>query len=356
MERLNCHLADELAKGFALSVVAPVGASRYAPAGTKVREVALAPLWRFLSGASLAAGREACRLRPQWILAGSGLTAPLALGAARSCGARAAVYVHGLDVSVPHSIYRTLWLPALRRADRIIANSTATAQLAESVGVPPERITIVHPGVSVPTFDPDARARFRQRWGLPPDAPVLLSVGRLTARKGVREFVREVLPRIVQVRPDALLLIVGDVPKQALYAEAQTPQSILAVAEAIGLANHVRWLGSLFGEALTDAYFGADVHVFPVRNLPNDPEGFGMVAVEAAAHGLPTVAYATGGVTDAVADGISGHLVAPGDQEGFVAAVLRLLAQPADPTRCREFAQRFAWTRFGEQIRSVLQS
>jgi phosphatidylinositol alpha-1,6-mannosyltransferase len=109
-------------------------------------------------------------------------------------------------------------------------------------------------------------------------------------------------------------------------------------------------LGRLDEAALHDAYFASDLHVFPIRDLPHDPEGFGMVAVEAAAHGLASVAYACGGVADAVGEGVSGHLVGPGDSAGFADAVLRLLERPLPAEAVRGFAQAFAWPRFGRGV------
>lgn len=346
MERLNWHMADELSREYAVTVVGPAGAAAQAPDNVTVIEVPLRPLWRFLLLASWRSLRAARRSRPSVVLAGSGLTAPMAWLAARFSGARCGAYVHGLDVIATHPVYRLVWRPFLRRMDRIIANSRHTAGLARSAGVDPARIEIVHPGVTLPTLDPQARARFRARHGLG-EVPLLLSVGRLTARKGLAEFVAGVLPRIVAQRPDVHLVIVGDAPVDALYAQTQTPASIQAAANAAGVGKHLHFLGARFGTELAEAFAGSDLHVFPVRALHNDPEGFGMVAVEAAAHGLPTVAYATGGVTDAVAEGESGALLAPGDDAGFAAATLRLLAQPIPPERGRRFAERFAWPWFG---------
>lgn len=355
MERLNWHMAEELSRSFDVRIIAPSGAAQHAPPGVTVREAPLKPLWRFLLRSAFLARREAREWKPDIVFAGSGLAAPLVWLAARTCKARTAVYVHGLDIVVSHPAYRALWLPALRRMDRVIANSTPTAQLARDAGVSAPRIGIVHPGVTIPAPDPTARARFRQRWSLPDNAPVLLSVGRLTARKGLREFVQDLLPAVVRTRPDVVLAIVGDAPAHALYAQPQSAQSILAAAAESGVAANVRLLGKLFGQDLADAYFGADLHVFPVRDLPGDPEGFGMVAVEAAAHGLPTVAYAVGGVVDAVALGESGWLVPPGDAAGFAAAVLRALDAPLDADRCRAYAQGLAWGVFGERVAGALQ-
>lgn len=507
MERLNWHLAQELARAAEVRSVGPAGSAAVAPAGVAVREAPLKPLWKFLWRAYVLAQREARAWRPDWVLAGSGLTAPIALRAARACGARTAVYAHGLDVALRNPVYRALWLPAIRRMDRVIANSRATADLCRGIGVDPARLGIVHPGVDLPrndipleppsqvngegpaVMDPlsdrekgsaahneseplsarkkgsaadnesgplspwkkgsaagneseplsarekgsaegkeseplspwergrgegantraapsgvtrpspaanlpehaptstDSSFRGRARPGrernpesvsgvdacasvrgddgsAAPDArtrrnladgPILLSVGRLSARKGLREFVAQCLPRIVKVHPDVTLLIVGEAPKDALHAAAQTPESIRGAAVEAGVGSSLEFLGKLPDDELDAAYRAADVHVFPVREVPGDIEGFGMVAVEAAAHGLPTVAFATGGVIDAVAEGESGHLVPPGDYAAFAAAVLRVLAGDAAlRAGSAQFARRFAWSEFGLEVRAQL--
>ncbi len=355
MERLNWHLVDELAKRYDMEMVGPAGSARHSPPGVRAHESPLAPLWRFLLVAGWQAMRQSQKSKPRVVLAGSGLTAPLALLAARLSGAQAMSYVHGLDISVPHPVYRALWWPVLRRMDRVISNSHATAELAKGIGVSAARIGVVHPGVRLPAPDPAARARFRAAHGLD-DAPVLLSVGRLTQRKGLREFVEETLPRIFAARPDVQLVILGDAPVNALYGGSQTRDNIQAAANAAGVGAVLRFLGRQSEQNLADAYAAADVHVFPVRYIPDDPEGFGMVAIEAAAHGLPTVAYATGGVTEAVADGISGLLVEPGDSAGFAQAVLKQLAAPLPPAGVRTFAERFAWIHFGASLAQEIES
>lgn len=405
MERLNWHMAEELSKVAEVRVVGPTGSAALAPADVVVREALLKPLWKFLLQARSLARREARAWRPDLVLAGSGLTGPLARSAARCCGARTAVYVHGLDVAVRHPVYRAVWLPAIRHMDRVIANSRATADLCRTAGVDADRIGIVHPGVDLPqpsdfaqgsrcsetglqgqnpesdsnaskraanvTFEPLSprergrgegsvsrsadSAAFRQHHNLG-NRPLLLSVGRLSARKGLREFVTNSLPKIVAACPDVMLLIVGDAPNQALHAQTQSPDSIRAAAWQVGVADNLRFLGTITDyDQLGTVYRAAEVHVFPVREIPGDPEGFGMVAVEAAAHGLPTVAFATGGVVDAVAEGKSGHLISPGDYVAFAVAVIRVLAVGGGVCAgCAAFARQFAWPQFGEQVAALL--
>ena len=357
MERLNWHIARTMAAHYQVSVIAPRGANTTGlPKSITITETQLSPLPLFLWGTMLHSAYCTFTWRPDLLLAGSGLTAPIVWLVARLCQAKAVAYVHGLDLTVNHPLYRWLWLPFLRRLDGIIANSHATAKLAEAIGIAPERIQIVHPGVELPTLDTAARTRFRavHGWG---ERPLLLSVGRLTQRKGLLEFVEYSLPTIIRTSPDCLLLIVGDVPKHALSANPITQQDVMALAQRMGMGQHIHFLPSPSDEELSVIFQAADVHVFPVKTLPNDPEGFGMVAIEAAAHGLPTVAFATGGVVDAVADGISGRLITVGDYEGFAEAVLKQITAPAsadNTEKCRNFAKQFEWENFRETLSRVL--
>jgi phosphatidylinositol alpha-1,6-mannosyltransferase len=356
MEKLNWHLADQLSRKVEMRIVGPSGAKALKPDATEVDEVPLKPLWGFLLGTL----RTACSIARQWkpdvILAGSGLTAPIALIAARLCNARSAVYLHGLDITVPNRVYRLLWLPLIRRIDFIFTNSQPTSILATTAGINRERIQIVHPGVELkPLGEWKANARrFRDRYQLG-DCPLLLSVGRLTARKGLLEFVTRCLPEIARSHPDVVLLVIGDAASNALHSKAQSIQDIEAAAKAAGIDSNVRFLGVVPENELLAAMDASNLHIFPVREVPGDPEGFGMVAIEAAARGLPTAAFACGGVIDAVRDGVSGRIVEQGDYPALTQVVLELLAENgAHREGAIAFAHSFSWPRFGEQILSTL--
>jgi len=360
MERLNARMFLHLrAQDASCALVGPAGCTQYVPKDTRVAELPSGSLPMTVL-ASVARGvAMARRVRPDIVLAGSGLTAPAAVAAARATGAIPAVYLHGLDIVAPSRVYRAVWWPCLRQCRRVIVNSANTRRLAIAAGIEPERICIVHPGTDLPTHDATARQRFRARLKFDATTPILLSVGRLTTRKGLAEFVDRGLPAILAAHPDARLVIIGDQAADALHRGTGAGiERVREIAHTRGIAHAVHWLGPASEQELADAYQGADVHVFPVRDLPGDVEGFGMVAIESAAHGLPTVAFDVGGVADAVVDGRNGRLIPADDHAAFARAVIDVLAQDraAQSVRAHAFARGFSWERFGSEIVEALES
>ena len=167
------------------------------------------------------------------------------------------------------------------------------------------------------------------------------------------------LPGIVSVQPDTVLVIIGGEARDALHGgSGGESERILRAAMEVGVSTHVRMLGRCEDATLKAAYAAADCHVFPVLDVPGDVEGFGMVALEAAAHGLQTVAFNVGGVPDAVADGISGCLVAAGDYPGMTSAVLAAIEKRLDSRvdDCIAFARSLGWNTFSRRLNEIIDS
>lgn len=359
MEKVNQHLLAALQPIWRTALCGPAGCDDHVESQTEVRQSRVKPLPTFLAATLWRAIRLAWRRKPEWIIAGSGLTAPIAWLAGRCVGARVAVYLHGLDIVAPSRAYQWLWLPFIRRCDIALVNSANTAQLAQSRGVRSDKLHVLHPGTDLPALDAEAAHRFREHHGFG-QRPLLLSVGRLTQRKGLAEFVVQALPEIISRHPDVMLVVIGSEASDALHARTGSERErILAAARSAGTEQNVRFLGRCDEATLGAAYQAANLHVFPVLELPGDVEGFGMVALEAAAHGLPTVAFAVGGVPDAMQAGRTGTLVEPGNYVDLGSAVTRRLAQARDGaavSACRDFAAGKAWPVFGERLRALLEA
>lgn len=359
MERLNQRMAEAVAARLPLVIIGPRGARGYAASAVAVQEVPARPLWRFGLGMLFKVLAVAPATRPRVVVGGSGLVAPFVRLAAWLSGGRSVVYLHGLDIVAPSVFYRRIWLPMIRGCKLAITNSEHTRALVIGMGMDPDRVHVLHPGVDLPDKKGDALAAsaWRRERGLD-GKRVALSVGRLTKRKGLVEFIRDVLPGIVAEAPDTVLVVVGCEAVDALAGSGhdETARIRAAVADA-GMQAHVRLDGPCSDAQLAAAYWAADVLAFPVQVLPGDVEGFGMVALEAAAHGLPTVAYAVGGVPDAVRDGSTGWLVAPGNSAAFAAAVLAAFAPGVRESlagSCRSFAADKAWPVFGSRLARLL--
>jgi glycosyltransferase involved in cell wall biosynthesis len=146
---------------------------------------------------------------------------------------------------------------------------------------------------------------------------IVLTVGRLHPRKGQLLTLRALQAQAPDIRARLEYWIVGG-PGHGAYAE-----SLRTAAAESDLA--VRFLGSVPDGELSDLYDRADIFAMTSVNLEHSIEGFGLVYLEAAAHGLPVVAHDVGGVSEAVDDGVTGLLVPPDRPAQLAAAFERLI-------------------------------
>jgi len=346
MERLNWHIADELSKTNNVILLSHSDAKKTAPANCKFFRVPLNPLPLFLFFAFFKTFFICLTLKPDILFAGSGLTAPIVTFWAKFFRKKSMIYIHGLDIATSHPTYNFVWVPAIKMADKIIANSSPTLDLCIKKGVPQDKLEIVHPGVYFPPVEKNQELinTLKTQFQLD-DRKVLISVGRLTARKGMREFVDCSLPVIVRSCPNTVLVIIGDTPSQSLNKNLQSKESIMAAAKKHNIQNNVLFIGNISNDKLLSAwYYLADIHVFPVKHIPSDPEGFGMVAIEAAAHGTPTIAFKTGGIVDAVLESVSGYLVMHDNYDQLSEKVIFSLEYKFEQQKLINFAEKFSWS------------
>jgi D-inositol-3-phosphate glycosyltransferase len=232
-------------------------------------------------------------------------------------------------------------------ADRIIAQCPDEVSELLRLGVRREQIALVPSGVDLDRFGPGPTGpRLRSL-----DRPArILSVGRMVPRKGFLDLVKAIR-RI----PGALLLIAGGPPRDQLDDDPVATR-LREHAADLGVADRVQLLGAVTQEQMPSLYRSVDLVACTPAYEP-----FGLTPLEAMACGTPVVAYAVGGLTDSVAHGVSGLLVAPGDVEGLAKAIRELLG--CEPRRyafavagMSQARARYPWTRVAEQVEAVYRS
>ena len=353
MERLCYQLYLGLAEKHNVDLLGPGGCDEFALAAGEVRATRVSPTPVFLC-LTLLKGiwLRISRGRTDLVIGGSGLVGIIVVLLAKLSGARSVLLLHGLDIIAKSNIYQSVFVPFIRMADVAVCNSNNTALLASEHGVPVERIVVINPGVELPATVPSRQAA-KQQLGIGTER-ILLSVGRLMPRKGLAEFIDSTMPALIARDPGWVLLVAGGEPANALNRPKESVlDSIHAAIERHDLEDQVRLLGHADDDQLANLYAAADVFVFPLVATRGDVEGFGMVAIEAAAFGTPTVAFECGGVGDAVVDGVNGALVNAGDYGGFAQAIERVAAADLRQSAA-EFAQEFSWSNYNRQFDDCL--
>jgi D-inositol-3-phosphate glycosyltransferase len=208
-------------------------------------------------------------------------------------------------------------------ADAVLASCSVEAQqLVDLYRAEPERIATVAPGVEHAFFAPGDQAQARRAAGLDESTPVILFVGRIQPLKGPAVAVEALSAlRGWGGRPASATLVMIGGP-----SGPDGPAEMAAVRRSIdanGLAGKVRLLPAQPHEMLSTYFRAADACV-----VPSHSESFGLVALEAAACGIPVVAAAVGGLTTIIQDGETGFLVEGRDPADFAKPLAVLLDEP----------------------------
>ena len=225
------------------------------------------------------------------------------------------------------------------------ANSRNTAGMLRSMGVPSDRIVVVYPGVDATRFSPDVDGASIRRQFVGDGGTLLVSVGRLQRRKG-HDLAIQALAALGPAAIPVHYAIVGDGDER---------QRLEQLARDAGVADRVHFVGEARAADLPAYFAAADIFLTPNRVDNGDIEGFGIVFLEAASSGKPVIAGNSGGVPEAVEDGVTGVLVS-GTDIGELATTIRRLIDD-QPLRARLGAagrQRvlkgFTWQRAADTV------
>jgi glycosyltransferase involved in cell wall biosynthesis len=234
--------------------------------------------------------------------------------------------------SVHNWMPRQTWLEKInaRFADRVIGVSEAVSrQLVEEYGIPEKRVCTVMPALDFsqcPDTDVDAK---KAELGIPFDASVIGTVGRLCEQKAQRYFI-DAAAKVLKTRPECRFLILGEGP---LRGELQRQ------IDDLGIADRVRLLG--FRDDAREI-----IRVMDVSCLSSLHEGTPMVALEAMGYGKPVVVTAVPGSEEVVVDGETGFVVPPKDSASLAERILRLVEDRELAGRMGEAGRRLVISKY----------
>jgi hypothetical protein len=209
-----------------------------------------------------------------------------------------------------------------RRARAVVTHSEAhSRRMAATSGI--ANVTVIPHGVPIPPAV------------LPSEGKMVLSIGGLSMRKGMR-FMLEAIPKVMERVPGATFKIVG------IAQEQEAAQAVLRQCGERG--ERVRFLGAVNAERLEELYDECAVYV-----SPSTYESFGLTFAEAMAHGRPAIGCNTSAMPEIIRDGVTGRLVEPGSGPALAEAMCALLQDDAARARMGAAAREAASRQFDLQ-------
>lgn len=266
-------------------------------------------------------------------------TAAVRLG--RELGIPVVLSARGTDLSLYPKLpgVADLIRSNLNSSRHLICVSEGLRQEALNLGTPGEKVSVIGNGVDANLFRQGDRRKARELLGLPSDATIILSIGRLIELKGFHLII-EACSRLD--REKVVLVIVGDGPER---------KSLERLAESLHLGDRVHIVGSVANDSLPTWYQAADIFA-----LASSREGWPNVLCEAQACGLPVVATKVCGITEIIQSDELGLLVEERSAEGLRAGLERAISTTWDRPLIASVGRTRTWDQVSEELASVFDS
>ncbi|MFB1036244.1 MAG: glycosyltransferase family 4 protein [Sinobacterium sp.] len=230
-------------------------------------------------------------------------------------------YVHGEDVETAATSgeHNLMVKQVCKHAELLICNSHNSANIVKRLNYgSDDKIHVLHPGVDASLFVPSAADdEFKQQMGWQ-GRKVIITVGRLQARKG-QDMMLRATALLKQQFPDILYAIIG---------RGECLESLKALTAELSINEYVQFLTDVSDAQMIQCYQQSDMFILPNRTIGNDIEGFGMVLVEAQACGKPVIAGDSGGTKETMLVNQSGLVIDCTDAQLISTMVAKLLTDP----------------------------
>lgn len=261
------------------------------------------------------------------------------------------VILHGMDLAyaIKTSRKKKMAGKILKNAEKIICMNRRVAEIAKDF-VDGDKVVVVNPGVAIKKQENNKiKKQLIEKYNLE-NKKILLQVGRLVERKGV-DKVLEAMQTVSREHSDLVYVIIG---------RGEMEQNFKFQIANFKLQKNVILITDADDDAVNTWYELCDIFIMPARERDGDFEGFGVVYLEANARGKPVIAGDSGGVGDAVKDGVNGLLVNPESTEEIKNAIIKLYKDEGLCKRLgeqgREWVKNFEWEGQVKKIKEAVES
>ena len=231
---------------------------------------------------------------------------------ARLGGIPVVATVHGKNYYWENARRRIAYRRLAKWGRMVAVSRDVRTFLAEHIGIEEKRVEVIHNGVSVDAFDSRHQStQYKSALSLCGEDRIIGTIGSLYPVKG-HKYLLCALPRILDVCPNTTILLIG---------RGELDASLKALAKDLGVEQRVRFLG-------LRSDISALLSIMDVFVQPSLSEGLSIALLEAMAAGKPVVASRVGGNLELVADGESGYLVPPKDEEALAQKIVSILQSP----------------------------
>lgn len=264
---------------------------------------------------------------------------------------KSVAYAHGLDIIYDNRIYQLILKMLIPIMDGFICNSRNTRNILENKFSRAKNVAVIPPGLDMNQYDIQTKRPYSRRY--------ILSVGRLTERKGLIQFIENSFVHIAKEFPDVDFVIVGDEPKEAMYHKIGYKKKVKECIDEHGLQDRVVLYGWADEKEKLALYQHCECLVFPVVPAKYDVEGFGIVAIEAGSVGKHTVAFNVGGIRDAVINGKTGALVDSKDYASMTLEIKKIMNRTTNEHNseiCNAIRDKYSWSVLVDSYNKYLSS
>ena len=251
------------------------------------------------------------------------------------------VTAHGgevYDLAFRNKWYRTLYCHVLNKADHVIAVSQFIEEKLLSLGVSPNKLSVISNGFDEKLFKPFSTIAARKKLGLPLNKKILISIGNLVDVKG-HTYLIDAMRIVLKKRNDVILVIVGS---------GSLKEPLQKKTRELGLDGKILFVGQKKHEEIPLWMNACDVFV-----LPSLCESFGVVIIEALACGKPVVATCVGGIPEIIAEKDFGILVKPVCPLSLSEGLLEAIERKWVRSKISLYAKKYSWANIVQNILKV---